>query len=295
MRPVALAGGVPDSVQLSSPAIGQDGTIYIGSLDAHVYALSSTGRTNWVAALGAATYSSPAIGSDGTIYIGADDQLVYAIDRLGRRKWTFRTGNFVESSAAMSADGGAIYIGSLDGNLYALTTAGARLWSAGVGSVSSSPAVGADGSVWYTTVSTSRVVAISSNGVVKGTFPAPGVAFSSPVIGPDGTIYAGAGTKLYAFNGSNTLASGCWPMFRRDPRHQSRSAQCDLRPPVPLPDGNVALTLTVETDRTYQVQASTDLLGWIQLASFYSSSVSTQFVDIAATNFPGRYYRLLAP
>ena len=284
-----------DSVQLSSPAIGRDGTIYAGSLAGHVYAIGPTGATNWVAALGARTYSSPSIGPDGTIYIGADDYRVYAIDRQGKRQWTFPTTSFVESSAAISADGGTIYIGSLDGSMYALTPAGAKRWSVAAGTGSSSPAVGADGSICFGTLSTFKVCAVSANGGVQWSFPAPDYAFSSPVIGPDGTIYAGAGTKLYALYGSNSLASAYWPMFRRAPRHRARSVQCAIGPPKPLPDGNIAFTLSVETDRTYQVLASTNLLNWTELASVSSSSASTQFADLTATNVARRFYRLLTP
>ena len=291
---VPLAGAAPESVQLSSPAIGRDGTIYVGSLDGHLYSLSPSGATNWVAPLGAATYSSPGIGPDGTVYIGADDYRVYAIDRLGNRRWSFPTTSFVESSPAVSADGTTIYVGSLDKALYALTPAGTKRWVFNAGMVSSSPAVAANGSICFSTISPSQIWVVSNN-VPRWTFPASDMAFSSPVIGPDGTVYVGAGTKLYALNASNSLASSSWPMFRRDPMHQARSLQCGLRPPAPLPDGNFALSLSVEAGRTYQVLASTNLLDWAELASFSSSSFSTQFVDLAATNSPRRYYRLMAP
>ncbi len=241
------------------------------------------------------TYASPAIGPDGTIYIGTEDHLVYAIDRLGRRKWTFSTGSWVESSAALNANGNTIYVGSLDGLMYALTPAGAKRWAVNAGGVSSSPAVGADGSIYFGAIGTPQVVAVSSNGVVQWKFPVSTYAFSSPVIGPDGTIYVGGGTKLYALYGTNSLTSSSWPMFRRDPRHHARSVQCAVGPPEPLPDGNFSLTLSVETGRTYQMLASTNLLDWSELASFSSSNVSAQFVDLTATNSAQRYYRLVAP
>jgi outer membrane protein assembly factor BamB len=64
----------------SSPAIGADGTIYVGSADAKLYAIDGqTGIEKWEFATIWAITSSPAIGSDGTIYVGSSDDKVYAI------------------------------------------------------------------------------------------------------------------------------------------------------------------------------------------------------------------------
>src|SRR5208337_243194 len=61
------------SIEGSSPAIGSDGTVYIGSNDGKLYAVSNNGTsasTKWTYATGGPITSSPAIGSDGTVYIG---------------------------------------------------------------------------------------------------------------------------------------------------------------------------------------------------------------------------------
>ena len=64
----------------SSPSIGSDGTIYIGSHDKKVYALNGkTGAKKWEFETGGDVYSSPAIGSDGTVYVGSGDGKLYAI------------------------------------------------------------------------------------------------------------------------------------------------------------------------------------------------------------------------
>jgi len=62
----------------SSPAIGSDGTIYVGSYDNHLYAIKPDGSLKWKYETDSYIYSSPAIGSDGTIYVGSYDYL-YAI------------------------------------------------------------------------------------------------------------------------------------------------------------------------------------------------------------------------
>ena len=55
------------------------------------------------------------------------------------------------------------------------------------------------------------------------------------------------------------------------------------------------MTLTVETGRSYRVQASVDLLAWTDLSNFVSTNIITQFSDTAATNFPQRFYRVATP
>ena len=62
----------------SSPAIGSDGTIYVGSWDNNLYAINPDGSRKWNFKTGDGVSSSPAIGSDGTIYVGSRDDNLYA-------------------------------------------------------------------------------------------------------------------------------------------------------------------------------------------------------------------------
>ena len=58
----------------SSPAIGSDGTVYVGSYDKKLYAINGkSGVKLWEFETGGAVDSSPAIGSDGTVYVGSND------------------------------------------------------------------------------------------------------------------------------------------------------------------------------------------------------------------------------
>ena len=66
----------------SSPAIGSDGTVYVGSHDHKLYAINGkSGVKLWEFKTGGRVYSSPAIGSDGTVYVGSGypDKKLYAI------------------------------------------------------------------------------------------------------------------------------------------------------------------------------------------------------------------------
>src|SRR5687768_8451476 len=56
----------------SSPAIGPDDTVYVGSTDGNLYALGFTSSgefiKKWSYSTGGQVYSSPALGSDGSIF-----------------------------------------------------------------------------------------------------------------------------------------------------------------------------------------------------------------------------------
>jgi len=110
----------------SSPAIGPDGTIYFGSYDGFLYAVTdngSEGTLKWKFPTGGEVDGSPTVDGDGVIYFGSRDATIYALYPDGTVKWTFATDDGIESSPTID-DRGYLYIGSFDGNLYALGTGG---------------------------------------------------------------------------------------------------------------------------------------------------------------------------
>jgi Leucine-rich repeat (LRR) protein len=110
----------------SSPAIGSDGTVYVGSEDNKLYALSGkSGVKLWEFETGSYVVSSPAIGSDGTVYVGSGNSKLYAInDKSGVKVWEFETGSLLDSVTSSPAIGsdGTVYVGTFDGKLYAIKT-----------------------------------------------------------------------------------------------------------------------------------------------------------------------------
>ena len=83
---------------LSSPAIGSDGTVYVGSYDNKLYAINGkSGVKLWEFETGGSVISSPAIGSDGTVYVGSRDNKLYAIKTdskgLAKSPWPMRGQN----------------------------------------------------------------------------------------------------------------------------------------------------------------------------------------------------------
>ena len=81
----------------TNPAIGSNGTIYVGSWDKNLYAINPDGSMKWRIKTRDDVESSPAIGSDGTIYVGSDDINLYAINPDGSKKWAFKTRDDVDS------------------------------------------------------------------------------------------------------------------------------------------------------------------------------------------------------
>ena len=127
----------------SNAAIGDDGSVYFGSLDLNSYARharagSSSGRRS----PGNFVTSSPAIGRDGTVYIGSFDGALYALDpRTGEMRWRFETDDHVYASPALGPR--LVYIASTDGSVYAVDHGGRLRWRYDTGdAVRSSPVLG---------------------------------------------------------------------------------------------------------------------------------------------------------
>ena len=192
---------------LSSPAIGRDGTIYVGSNDYHLYAISSDGGLEWRYETGGLVCGSPAIGSGGTIYVGSYDDSIYALSPDGGLKWRYETGGDVRSSPATGLDG-AIYVSSYDGFLYALEPDGTLAWRVGgesERSIFSSPAIGSDGTI-YIGSNDDHLYAFDPNGRVVWRYETGDNISSSPAIGGDGTIYVGSwDNHLYAVSPDGVL------------------------------------------------------------------------------------------
>ena len=202
--PACQAAGEPGTLKwtfttggevLSSPAIGADGTVYIGSNDNNVYALDGqTGAKKWVFATRGEVRSSPAIGADGSVYVGGG-WATYCLDgQTGQKKWMFEEDGAAHASPAIGADG-TVYVGAMDKN----------------------------GFNWYGIV----YALDGKTGTKKWSFRTKGSVSTSPAIGTDGTVYVGIwGGSIHALMGNSGSAlrpGGPWPMFHQNARHTGRA------------------------------------------------------------------------
>lgn len=226
-----------DNAIYSSPALGKNGLLYVGSDDGIVYALdAATGGWRWQFPTGDVVSSSPAIGPDGTVYVGSLNGRVYALNgTTGAKLWDFLVGDWLRSSPAIGRDG-LICIGSHDKQLYGLDAANGQLrWKGSTdGFIESSPAIAPNGLVYAGSYDQSLYAFDAASGERRWQFSTDGLIESSPAIGEGGVVYVGSwdgriyaingdtGTKLwsYACNGiveaspvlmpGNTLIIGAW-------------------------------------------------------------------------------------
>jgi len=93
---------------ISSPAIGGDGTVYVGAYNQSVYAFSADGELLWKHKTDKYISSSPQISEEGVLYIGSDDNYIYAIvlDHAGLfdSAWPRFRGDFENSGFVQVGD-----------------------------------------------------------------------------------------------------------------------------------------------------------------------------------------------
>jgi hypothetical protein len=101
----------------SSPVIGENGTIYVTDYG-DLLAINPDGTLKWKFEADFSSYSSPAVGKDGIIYVGSKDRYLYAINPDGTLKWKFRTDEEIYYSSPVIANDGTIYVGSDGNELF---------------------------------------------------------------------------------------------------------------------------------------------------------------------------------
>lgn len=117
----------------AAPLVTED-TVYITSLDHHVYALeTNTGRELWATKLPGAMAGTPVLSVDRrTLFVGNFDYDLYALDAgSGDIRWKVEAENWVWGRPALAGD--KLFFGDLAGYLYAVNpNTGEVLWRAKV-------------------------------------------------------------------------------------------------------------------------------------------------------------------
>ncbi|MDO8545015.1 MAG: S8 family serine peptidase [Opitutaceae bacterium] len=166
--------------------------------------------SKWQFVTEGAVSGSPAVGADGTIYVGggSPDRNVYAIAPDGTMKWRYETGGSVNNCSPAIGLDGTIFFGANDGQVTALKPDGTVVWqkSLDAGSVSVSPAVGIDGTIYLHGTNEYLYALDPATGATKWRAFVAALTFASAAIGPDGTIYQPSDVGyLYAIRPDGTL------------------------------------------------------------------------------------------
>src|SRR5262249_8296141 len=131
-----------ESIEGAAAIVGD--TVYVGSLDEHLYALKlADGSFKWKYK-GGPFKAPPSVRGD-AVYIGDEDGLFHCVDaKTGAERWTFETGSEISAGANFAGD--TILVGSGDEHLYCLSKDGKPIWKFKVpgGPVLASPAVVGD-------------------------------------------------------------------------------------------------------------------------------------------------------
>jgi len=215
-------GRMTMQVGLSTPAIGPDGTIYVGG--DRLYAIDQNGSFRWsfTGLWPEAIRNAPSIGKDGTIFFVYHNVPLTALDPInGSEKWSVTLGvNDHSFSSPAIGDNGTIYVATQPGLLYAVSSSGEIQWTFDIASVGftgvfrCSPSVDANGSIYIGLNNgnpSSAFFAINSNGTLKWLFEPADLPddvpkdhfdiYSSPALGSDGVVYFGQEFgRVYALN-----------------------------------------------------------------------------------------------
>jgi outer membrane protein assembly factor BamB len=210
-----------------SPAIGADGTIYVGA-EVHLHAITPDGVLKWIGPALGTGHRDPAIGPDGTIYVALTgpeygSSAVCAINPDdGSIKWSYETaspeGTHISGGTHISPSIGPdarLYLQPYQG-VQVLDPDGSALWISEPCSFGGleAPAIAEDGSFYIAALWS--LCAFSPDGNLKwevtAEVPAGRWFHAFPAIAADGTIYVGSyatlpdgnDATLYAFNSDGT-------------------------------------------------------------------------------------------
>jgi outer membrane protein assembly factor BamB len=211
---------------LSSPTVGKDGTIHVGSPSYYYFQINSNGTIKWSYKTDWCIISSAVIDEYGTVYIGSKDHNLYAFSENEQRlKWKFSTGTFydghlIDSSPAIGDDG-TIYFGtdpygaigqdpvSVTTNFWAVNPNGTLKWIFETDDgIESSPAIGFDKTIYFGSYDgyLYSVKDADNQGILNWKYKTDGAIDGSPIVDADGVIYfASRDSYLYALYPNGTL------------------------------------------------------------------------------------------
>jgi hypothetical protein len=180
------------------PAIGPDGTAYLGTSDGSFIAIGTDGVLRWSVTLEGTIGWSPVVDDSGRVYVATTAQKVHAFFPSGVRGWALRTPVRVATEPVLAPWG--ILFGGGDGSVWAVSSRGAPLWHVETGQ-SPSAAAGIFGQRMV--VPTAAGDAMFYDGASRRFVAHLGNAVrSAPLVFRDGSAAVLSGSSLYRLDPS---------------------------------------------------------------------------------------------
>ena len=169
---------------------------------------------DWSVNLFSDVRSSPTVGPDGTIYVGSDNDRLYAVEPgtgSGSIKWNYQTSGKSALNRPSATTGPRYYATCTNGNLYAISTSNGNLqWSLPLGAASpSKPVVDSNGLIYVTAgIYLIKIDPGSQAIVLLFSAPLNPTARSAPVLNGDGSrvLVIFNNDQLYALNSADFTA-----------------------------------------------------------------------------------------
>jgi outer membrane protein assembly factor BamB len=193
-----------------TPAIANDGTIYLTLESGILLALNPDGSKKWDHSIGGYP-SDIVVDNDGTIYVAKD--FLYALNPDGTMKWTWNVTHGVKSPSI--GPDGVLYLITDGAKVFAVFPNGTVKWKYTLFNPNiyglSRPIIDSSGVLYFTAndynLSKSYVVSINGNGTLRWqiSMPSPNNV-GPPVMGDDGTLYISSHDhNIYAIGGPEPI------------------------------------------------------------------------------------------
>jgi outer membrane protein assembly factor BamB len=135
------------SAALFEPTQAGDGTVYFGTIDGKLRALTSAGLASWTINPGAVLVTPIALQNQ-TLYFGTADENLRAYSLAGKMKWKVRVDKNISTTLAVAGNG-MIFFGIQTGDVYGVNgKSGNIAWKYHAGTQLGPPSIGHDGTVY---------------------------------------------------------------------------------------------------------------------------------------------------
>ncbi len=126
----------------ASPVIGPDGTIYLASTDARLYALAPDGSKKWEFQASESLFATPSLDASGRLYFGDLDGWYYSVSAEGVLRWKHRvaegTDKRILASPAVTPEGFSFFA-AWNNQLYSFSPDGSLRWQAALNGLPTGP------------------------------------------------------------------------------------------------------------------------------------------------------------